>query len=785
MSAETKTTLHLEIGHILFIDVIGYSKLLMQEQSELIEKLNDVVLRTEQVRAADASNQLIRLATGDGMALVFRNHPEAPAEAALEIATALKEHAEIQVRMGVHSGPVNEVTDVNQRANIAGAGVNMAQRVMDCGDAGHILLSKRAADDLAQYREWQPLLHDLGEVEVKHGVKLVVVNLYNENVGNPAAPAKIRRAEREQLLVRRKRQTSIAVLLLLASFAIGAGVWWSLARGKPRTRTEGASLIPAKSIAVLPFANLSDLKENAFFADGVQDEILTNLAKIADLKVISRSSVMQYAAGATRNLRQIAQELGVAHVLEGNVQRSGDQLRVNAQLIDARTDAHLWAQVYDRKVADLFAMQSEIAHAIADQLQAKLSPKESAAIDQPPTANLKAYALYLRAKDLGEKPEAKRDFAEDDKNAEAWLTEAVQLDPNFVLAFCELAGVYDSRYWSQVDDSPECRARGDAAIDSATRLAPEMGEVHLARGFHFYHGYRQYQWARAEFALAQKALPNEPRVYQTIGYLDRREEASANMEKACGLNPANIGTRLELADMLMAQRRFVEMRRAVSAIPMDGAWGDDVRQLFAWSDFYEKADVSGFRAITPEKRPDGSVPLINVKLALWERDADRAERALEGVKAEEFEAGRPRRYWDGAIARLRKDDVALQSAYRDARAEVAKTLQSKPEDPDLLSWLGVIDAIVGNRDEALREGRRATELLPLEQDSIRGMQYAINMIWIYGWSGDKDRALSELERLIKIPYGPYYGDLRCYPHYESLRGDPRFEAIVASIAPRK
>jgi TolB-like protein len=334
---------------------------------------------------------LIRLPTGDGMALVFRTNPEAPAQCAMEIARALKSHPAIQLRMGIHSGPVNEVVDVNQRANIAGAGIDMAQRVMECGDAGHILLSRHAAEDLEQDARWQSFLHDLGTCEVKHGVRVGVTNLYSAEVGNPQLPKKFQRLQKHRSHV---RWAEVAIALLVLG-AIAAAFLFVL-----RRPMRSASTVTEKSVAVLPFENLSSDKENAYFADGVQDEILTNLARIADLKVISRTSVMQYKSGIARNLREIGQQLGVAHLLEGSVQRAANRVRVNAQLIDARTDAHLWAQTYDRDLADVFAIQSEIATAIAEQLQARLSPNEKAAIEKPPTTDLAAFDLYTRAKTL-------------------------------------------------------------------------------------------------------------------------------------------------------------------------------------------------------------------------------------------------------------------------------------------------------------------------------------------------------------------------------------------------
>lgn len=386
MPTEPKPHLRLEIAHVLFVDIVGYSKLLIDEQRELQQDLNDIVRKTDQVREAESEGKLVRLPTGDGMALVFSNTPEAPVECALEISKALQSHPEIKLRMGIHSGAVNSIADINDRSNVAGAGINIAQRVMDCGDAGHILLSKHVAENLAQYRRWQPHLHDLGDCEVKHGVLVFLVNLYTEELGNSAMPEKFKKfTEQTQPVAAAKAKRipwgAIAAGLVVIA-ALVTGVLIFSHRSVPQTNAPvgpaplaPAIFTPAKSIAVLPFDNLSDDKQNAYFTDGMQDEILTDLAKIADLKVISRTSVMQYKTGERRNLREIGQQLSVAHMLEGSVQRASGKVRVNAQLIDARTDGHLWAQVYDRPLDDAFAIQSEIAKAIADQLQAKLSPR--------------------------------------------------------------------------------------------------------------------------------------------------------------------------------------------------------------------------------------------------------------------------------------------------------------------------------------------------------------------------------------------------------------------------
>jgi adenylate cyclase len=436
MAAEVRKEIELEIAHVLFLDIVGYSKLSVNEQHAEVEELNEIVRLCDQFRKAEAASRLLKIPTGDGMALVFYRSPEEPAQCAVEISRALKNNARLQVRMGIHSGPVSGVVDVNERTNVAGAGINIARRVMDCGDAGHILLSHHVAEDLAEYERWRPFLHDIGTFEVKHGVRVNVTNLYSDEVGNPQLPSKLQAVRKHRAHV---RWAEIAAALLVFG-AIIAGVFFFA------LPTTSALRVLDKSIAVLPFDNRSSDKENAYFTDGVQDEILTNLAKIADLKVISRTSVLQYKRGVARNLREIAQQLGVANVVEGSVQRSGNRVRVNAQLVDARTDAHLWAQTYDRDLADVFAIQSEIAKAIADQLQAKLSPNEKKAIEQPPTTDLAAFDLYSRAKSLLLTADISMTQEPDVRKAIELLDEAVKRDPSFFDAYCQLAWAHEWLY---------------------------------------------------------------------------------------------------------------------------------------------------------------------------------------------------------------------------------------------------------------------------------------------------------------------------------------------------
>src|SRR5438552_1744934 len=434
MSAEVKKEIQLEIAHVLFIDIVGYSKFSINEQRAAVDELNEVVRASEQFQKAEAAARLIKIPTGDGMALVFYTSPEAPAQCAVEISRAVKGHSRLQLRMGIHSGPVSGVADVNERANLAGAGLNMAKRVMGCGDAGHILVSKHVAEDLEEYEQWRPLLHDLGSCDVKHGVRVSVVNLYDDQFGNAKLPRKFETVQKRRTHL---RWAAIAAVLLALAVVVAEITTFPRYR-VGSTLTAPASVIPEKSIAVLPFENRSEEKANAYFADGIQDEILTDLAKIADLKVISRTSVMQYKSGAPRNLREIGQQLGVAQLVEGSVQRVANRVRVNAQLIDAHNDAHLWAQTYDRDLADVFAIQSEIAKAIADQLQAKLSPNEKAVIERPPTTDVSAFDLYSRAKALTSSTSFSAASRQSLLHAADLLNQAVARDPAFFQAYCLL-----------------------------------------------------------------------------------------------------------------------------------------------------------------------------------------------------------------------------------------------------------------------------------------------------------------------------------------------------------
>src|ERR1700757_1446564 len=475
MPNEDQKEIGLEIGHVLFIDIVGYSKLLISEQSEQLQKLKEIVWATDQFRQAQAKGKLLRLPTGDGGALVFRNNPEAPVKCAMEISKELKNHPELHVRMGIHSGPVNEITDLNAQANIAGAGINIAQRVMDCGDAGHLLLSKHVADDLEHYPRWRENLHSLGETAVKHGVQIGLVNFYNAEIGNPAVPQKLRAHKR-----RPAQRWIIATAVIVA-----AGIVFIVLQ---KQRARSTSTIPDKSVAVLPFENLTRDPDNAFLSTGIQDEILTRLAKIAALKVISRTSTKQYES-KPGNLSDIAKQLGVATILEGSVQKVGEKVRVNVQLIKAATDAHMWAESYDRDLIDVLAVESEVATEIASALRAALSPEEKARIDERPTNNPEAYALYLRGREAIDRGVDRRGEAE--RGADLY-EQAIAVDPKFALAHAALSTSMTTLFLV-FEPREAFKIKARAAAEESIRINPDLGEGHMALGFYFDYIDRNYE----------------------------------------------------------------------------------------------------------------------------------------------------------------------------------------------------------------------------------------------------------------------------------------------------
>ena len=578
------------------------------------------------------------------MALVFFSTPEAPIWAAVEISEALQHYPHIRLRMGIHSGPVNEILDVNDRSNVAGAGINMAQRVMDCGDAGHILLSKRVADDLAPFGHWRSQLHELGEVELKHGESVFLVNFYNDKIGNRQLPQKLKRTRQEAIgyasggsRAPLRKRNRFRCGRFSSGGRVNFGRFVFLYRAVPKSgsalalpNAEAASSIPAKSVAVLPFENLSKDEENAFFAGGVQDEILSNLAKIADLKVISRTSVMKYKSGPERNLREIAKSLGVAHVVEGSVQRAAGRVRVSAQLIDARTDTHLWAEHYDRDIADVFAIQSEIARQIADQLRVKLSPEEKARVETKPTQSEEAYLVYLQAQDL----EARAQSTNEWEKSVPLYEKATQLDPSFALAFARLSSLEAWLYHSTAKPSSLDKAR--AAANEAIRLERALPEAHLALGLVYYWGDRDYERALSELAVAKAGLPNDANVLLIIGAIERRQgkwsESTTDMERAAFLNPKAVDHWIGLGANYAALRNFSAAAKAFDHAIVADPNVFRARTVRAYIDIDWKGDMTAMERLlaqTPEDvDPNGNATLARFQLKLFHRKYDEALQVL-------------------------------------------------------------------------------------------------------------------------------------------------------------
>jgi len=782
-----------EIGHVLFIDIVGYSRLLITEQRDQIQNLKAIVRGTEQFRLAEAEGKLVRLPTGDGGALVFQTTPEAPVLCAMEISKALKSHRELHIRMGIHSGPVNEISDLNEQANIAGAGINIAHRVMNCGDAGHILLSRHVAEDLEQYPRWRAYLHDLGECEVKHGVRIGLANLYDSEVGNAQLPKKLQAVRKHRTHV---RWAAMAIGLLVVA-ALAAALVSFLRKEPARSLATGVE----KSIAVLPFENLSEEKANAFFAEGVQDEILTHLARIADLKVISRTSVMQYKSGAPRNLREIGQQLGVGHVVEGSVQRAANKIRVNAQLIDARTDAHLWAQTYDRDLADVFAIQSEIAKAIADQLQAKLSPNEKKAIEQPPTTDLAAFDLYSRARSLLLTAGFSATSEPDERKAIGLLDEAVKHDPLFFDAYCQLAYAHEIAYAVRgYDHTPARLALAEAAVQAATRLRPDAAETHLASAQYLYYGLRDYAGALAELEIARQALPNDPRLFELTGYILRRrgqqEEGLRNLQRAVELDPRNFYTLQQIALSYQFLGRYAEAIAALdraSAIMPDNVETRANRGLWymCW-----KGDTRPLQQTIDAILAQGSDAIVSAAdiwffCALAERDPTAAERALVALGDNQcWNEGAiilSHSFGEGLLARMTRDEARARTAFEAARARQEKLVQAQPDYGPPLCVLGLIDAALERNNLALDEGRRAIALTPVEKDVNNGSRVLQYFAITAAWAGDKELALQQLQVGLRAPMASLmlsYGALKLLPFWDPLRGDPRFEKIVESLAPK-
>jgi TolB-like protein/Tfp pilus assembly protein PilF len=630
-------------------------------------------------------------------------------------------------------------------------------------------------------------------------VSLLVSMLATEPAARPDVRALTSQLEycRAQILDRWKTARRLA--LAAGLIGIGAAAFALFPRWHNRAMSHNAApaSVTEKGIAVLPFDNLSDDQANTNFAMGVQDEILTALAKIAGLKVISRTSIMQYKAGGERNLREIGQQLGVAHVLEGSVQRAGNRVRVNAQLIDARNDAHLWAQTYDRDLADVFAIQSEIAKTIAEQLKAELSLQEKGALEKPPTTDFVAYELYLRALALiddtgsGMLPNSARM-----PQALRLLDEAVTRDQHFVRAWCLLSMAHGWLYVQGDNHTPARRDLAKRAVQAALRLQPDGGEPHLALAFYYYNCFRDFGHARSELAIASRTLPNDAVVFELTAYIDRREgrweEATRNMERVIELDPRNLGSLAELMEMYHYQRRYAdELRtydRALTIAPGDpDTLLDRAKVAIDWrADIKPYQTMQGTMVAEKIRLADTMLQMQHPNYTLCQRTAAAATRILRTYPREGVVNGVniPYSFWEGVVARWQGDARMAQTAFTAARTEVEKAIENQPDYPEALSLLGIINAGLGRKEEALRQGRRACELVPITKDALVGVDFAIHLAQIYAWTGEKDLAIEQLEMVQRFPNPLSYGLLKLHPHWDSLRGDPRFEKIVASLAPK-
>jgi len=778
MSAESRTALRLEIGHVLFIDVVGYSTLLINEQSDLLAQLNRIVRQTERFQSAEAEGRLVCLPTGDGMALVFRNSPEEPVRCALEISQVLKEHPKLRVRMGIHSGPVQDVADVNERANVAGAGINIAQRVMDCGDAAHILLSKHVAEDLQHYPEWRPYLHDVGECEVKHGETVALVNLYTPELGNPKPP-RLRRTERE---MRRRRRKALALagfgLIILAA----AGLFLL-----PRAFARKVD----KSIAVLPFANLSDDKENTYFADGIQDDVLTNLSKIGDLKVISRTSVLQYR-GKPANVREIGKILGVSNVLEGSVRRSGNKVRVNVQLIDANSDKHIWANDYDRDVRDVFAIQSDLAQKIAEALQAKLSPGEKSRVETKPTENGEAYLAFVQAHDLS----CTFNGFEKLKQGEQLFERALDLDPNFALALARYSQL-ESWIVHTFDPTPARREKALALAERALRLQPDLPEAHLARGISYYYGDNNYDAALREFDVAQRGLPNESEIYLYIGSIQRRQgkwaESTASMEKAVNLNPKDGWSLLNLTHNYAMLRDYDNANKTIDRALVLNPAGFEPLEVKSKLAIAEKGDFSvaekAFEAVesqpmTEEQKVQTASARANV--FLLERKYSEGLQVAAGLPDDRL-AGVPggscgKYYLIGFARKSLRDEDGARAAFLKAKDAAEEQLRRSPDAADMHIQLAKVLAYLGENNAALAEAQRATELQPESKDAFSGPDITAGVAEVHAILGNNGRTIEILDGLLNRPSSITVEFLKVNPIWDPVRNDPNFQALLTKYS---
>src|SRR5256885_15857948 len=796
MAAEIKREIELEIAHVLFTDIVGYSKLPINQQRALVERLNEIVRGTDEFHIAETAGRLLTIPTGDGITLVFYHSPDAPVECALEISRALKKHPELQLRMGVHSGPVSGVIDATGKANVAGPGINIAQRVMDCGDSGHILLSKHVAEDLEEYPHWQPHLHELGECEVKHGVRVSVVNLYTEELGNAAVPKKLR-AARVAAAARRKRAAfrwlSLGVVSLLAVIALIGFLLFRYRRPPATVELQ----VPEKSIAVLPFDNRSRDPDNAYFADGIQDEILTRLSKIADLKVISRTSTQRYKS-APENLHEIGRQLAVAHILQGSVQKSGDIVRVNVQLIKATNHSHLWADTFDRKLTDILSVESEVAKAIADQLRAKLTGAEEQVIAAKPTDNPEAYDAYLRglaynvntiytpANALG---------------AQKYLREAVRLDPKFALAWA-LLSIADSRGYITQSLEPTVALREEArqAAETALALQPNLGEALLATGNYYHACLKDYGTAVRYFEQARQFLPNSSQIPALLASVARRrgqwDQSESYFNQTERLDPRNVNLLGQHAQLYIELRRFPEALRKFDQV-LDIMPGD-VDTLAAKAAVAQaEGDLPRASALLALIHPPAEDPqALETQLyqAILERRSGQIIPQLKEILAKPDPAlgstTGELRFYLGWAQEVAGDHTAAQESWRQARSELEPFLKEQPENFALIGDLALVSMGLGDKAAAFKLIERPMAVISIEKDAVWGPIPIEILARVSARMGEPDRAIAALQKLLSIPYDGALAQnvpltpalLRLDPMFDPLRNDPRFQKLVSVAA---
>ncbi len=788
MSDQPESGAKLELGHVLFMDIVGYSKLLIDDQQAAVHVLNSIIRDSSDVRKADAEGKLVRLPTGDGVALVFFTSPDAPVRCAVEISRAVRRlDPSLQLRMGIHSGPVTIVEDADGKRNVAGAGINLAQRVMDCGDGGHIMLSQRVAEDLGQFREWQSHLEDIGECVVKHDVRLHLFSLHSAEFGNESLPAKILQTRRAASKLRRSRfswRTGAAVFLI----ALIIGGWiWSDRRSHPHGGSE-------KSIAVLPFENFSDDKANGYFADGMQDDILTALAKIRDLRVISRTSVEKYRGDkSTLNLREIAAALDVANILEGSVRKVGDHVVMNVQLIDATQDRHLWANKYELTLYDSVGIDGQIAREIATALKANVTSDEAARMQGKATENAQAYDLFLQAKEYEFKPDT---FLQDYRTAEQLYVQAVTLDPKFALAHAHLAATR-ARIYHFFEPTEAWKQSALSEANLALQLQPNLGEAHHALGICYYWFDRDYPSALREFEIARKLLPNDSSVPWDIAAIQRRQgrwdEAAASYEQIVKVDPQNPNVARDLLYLYCAMRDWPNAQKLAKRYLVLSPNSINAKAQAGYVDFWTNGATTRLKqemaTVPPGKDPDGSVSASRLDAALIDRDPDQADGILAASALDNFSyfnnVDTPRSYFLGIIARLRGDKAKAQTEFGRTRELFAAQLKEAPKIAERHAFYGWACALAGDKQQAIEEGEKAVELRPEEQDALDGTVMKAVLALIYAQLGENDRAFALLDHLMAVPgavdssnYSITVNDLKSRWEWDGLRNDPRFQKLL-------